>query len=577
MDIFTTLRNDIIEIITRLHPSIKSTNQIAVETPKDPLNGDLSTNAAMVISKELGRSPRDIAMELKVKLQQLSYISHIDVAGPGFINFTIHALTWQKEIDVIINAGILYGKSNIGLGQRVNVEYVSANPTGPMHIGHARGAVYGDTLARLLQFCSYDVTKEYYINDAGAQIDTLAHSAFLRYKEAATGEEVEIPTGFYPGEYLKPVGESLALKYGAALLSQNIDEAILTIKDFVVNEMLSIIKKDLLELGIEHNVFTSEDILYKEKKIDIALEKLKSLDLIYEGTLPPPKGKPSDDWEAVELLLFKSTKFGDDQDRPVKKSNGKWAYIAGDIAYSYDKITRGFNSVIIVLGADHAGYVKRIKAAIQAISENKVTSDVILCQLVNYVENGEPVKMSKRAGNFTTVRDVVQELSKDIVRFMMLTRKNDTILDFDLVVAKEQSKENPVFYVQYAYVRTNSIMNGIKNQMPQSYKIFDDKEYDLSLLSTEAEINLIKLLASWPNLVISSATHFEAHRIAFYLQSVASVFHSLWNLGKENNQYRFILENDIQLTASRCALVKAVHDTMASGFHIIGIETLERM
>lgn len=577
MDIFTTLRNDIVEAVTKLHSDVKSVKQIVIEAPKDSLNGDLATNAAMVISKELGRSPRDIAMELKAVLQKLDYIAHTDVAGPGFINFTIHASNWQDAVHNIINDGAEYGRNNIGKGKKVNVEYASPNPTGPMHIGHARGAVYGDTLARLLQFCGYDVTKEYYINDAGAQIDTLAQSAFLRYQEAATGVEVDIPAGLYPGEYLKPLGVDLVLKYGVSLLLKGREDASALIKEFVVSEMLTIIKGDLQELGVEHDVFTSENSLYSDKKIDIALKKLESLDLIYNGILPPPKGKLSEDWEESELLLFKSTEFGDDQDRPVKKSDGSWTYIAGDIAYSYDKINRGFDSIIMVLGADHAGYVKRIKAVVKAIGENKVTSDVILCQLVNYVENGEPIKMSKRAGSFTTVRDVIRELGKDVVRFMMLTRKNDTILDFDLVVAKEQSKENPVFYVQYAYVRTNSIMNGIKSQVPQSYQIFDDKKYDVSLLSSEAEINLIKLLVSWPNLVTSSATHFEPHRIAFYLQSLAGVFHSLWNFGKENNQYRFVVESDVELTAARYALVKAVHNVMKAGFNIIGIDALERM
>lgn len=577
MNIFSTLREDIVRTVLTLSNDPIKTDHIVVEVPKDTINGDLATNAAMVIAKELQRSPRDIAMDLKTKLLELDYVAHIEVAGPGFINFTLHAFAWHKSLEEIIKAGAEYGKCNIGHGSHINIEYSSPNPTGPMHIGHARGTVYGDVLARLMKFCGYNVVKECYINDAGAQIDTLAQSAFLRYKEAARGEKAEIPPGLYPGEYLKPVGEKLAIKYGKSLLDMPINESAPIIKAFTIEEMLKIIKDDLLMIGVEHEVFTSEAGLYKAGNAEKAMEILSKLGLIYNGILPPPKGQLPDDWEETELTLFKSTNYGDDQDRPVLKSDGSYAYIMGDIAYSYDKIQRGADCIVIILGADHAGYVKRIKAVVSALGGDKVSSNIVLCQLVNYLENGDPIKMSKRAGTFTTVRDVVNELGKDIVRFMMLTRKNDTVLDFDLVIAKEQSKENPVFYVQYAYVRTKSIMHNIQSQMPESYRIFQDMKYDLSKLSTEVELNLIKLLTSWPRIVELSAMHFEPHRIAFYLQSVAAEFHALWNMGKENSQYRFVIECDVELTASRCALVQAVHNVMKSGFDIIGIAALEKM
>ena len=577
MNIFKVLKQDILKAISSINPTAQSTSQITVEMPRDGGNGDLSTNAAMVLVKELARVPKDIANDLKKELEKLDYIHSIDIAGPGFINFTIHKSYWQETVKDIIEAGANYGHNNIGKGVRVNVEYVSANPTGPMHIGHARGAVYGDALARLLQFCGYDVTKEYYINDAGSQIDTLVRSVLIRYKEALTGEIIDIPQGLYPGEYLKPVGENLVEKYGDTLLAKSEADVISIIKDFVVSEMLSLIKSDLLDLGIKHDVFTSENSLYTDGKVDIALEKLNKLGLVYVGALPPPKGKAPEDWEPVPLLLFKSTAFGDDQDRPIKKSNGGWTYFAGEVAYSYDKISRKFDAVVIVLGADHSGYVKRTKAVIDALSESKIISDIKLCQMVNYVENNEPIKMSKRAGTFTTVRDVTNELGKDIIRFIMLSRKNDIVLDFDLVKVKEQSKENPVFYVQYAYVRTQSILANAASQMQESYMIFKAHHYDTTLLDCSEEVELIKLLASWTKVVELAAIHFEPHRIAFYLQHVASAFHALWNLSQENNSYRFIVPDNPQLTAARLSLAQAVANVMSCGFNIIGIDAVERM
>jgi arginyl-tRNA synthetase len=577
MSIFNILRQDVLRAVSKLVESTEDLASIVIEMPKDSLNGDLATNAAMVLSAKLKRSPRSIAMELKDELQELHYVAHIEIAGPGFMNFTIHANMWQKSLSDILIQSHGYGSSNIGSGQKINIEYVSANPTGPMHIGHARGAVYGDALARLLIKCGYDVTKEYYINDAGSQITTLAETVFLRYNEHCTGVKADIPDGLYPGEYLNPLGEALALKYGDKLLSMSAEEYLPIIKPFAVSEMMSLIKHDLLDLGISHDVFTSEQKLHDSGIVDNAVARLQDLGLLYEGVLPPPKGKPQENHVARSQLLFKSTAFGDDQDRALQKTDGTWTYLAGDIAYAADKISRGFTSVILVLGSDHGGYVKRVNAVVNALSHGKVISDVKICQMVNYIENGDPVKMSKRAGSFTTVRDVIHEVGKDIVRFMMLTRKNDAVLDFDLAKVKEQSKDNPVFYVQYAYVRSKSILSNAKEKAPESVEMFLNNNLDLTLLSSEEEINFIKLLAAWPRIVESAATHFEPHRIALYLQSVASIFHSLWNLGKENNNYRFVVENNKDLTAARLALVAAMGYVIHAGFDIIGIEALEKM
>lgn len=577
MNIFSLLHNDILTHASKLAADPKDLVAIALEIPKDAANGDLSTNAAMILARALKRNPRDVATELQNELQQLDYIQSIDIAGPGFINFTIKPSKWHESVAEILSQGSSYGSSNIGAGVRVNIEYTSANPTGPMHIGHARGTVYGDAMARLLTKCGYEVTKEYYINDAGSQVADLARSAFLRYKEAVTGELAVIPQGLYPGEYLIPTGAKLAEKYGDKLLGQGEDEYLPLIKKFAIEEMLGLIKADLLELGVEHDVFTSEQSLHDAHKIEDAIAKLKKADLVYEGVLPPPKGKEQEGWEPQPQLLFKSTEFGDDQDRVLQKHNGGWTYFAGDVGYALDKISRKFNNLICVLGVDHSGHVKRIEAAIKALSEGATASEVKLCQMVNYVENGEPIKMSKRSGNFTTVRDVVREVGKDIVRFMMLTRKNDTILDFDLIKVKEQSRDNPVFYVQYAFVRAKSVLANAKMQHPQIYEMFVNGSFDLSLISSKEELELMKTLASWARVVEGAAKHFEPHRIAFYLQSLVALFHSLWNLGKENNNYRFIVESNPDLTAARLALLSALCHVIYSGFDIIGVDTVEKM
>lgn len=554
--------------------------QSSLEIPKDPLNGDISTNIAMIIASKDGGNPREIALSFKEALNSIAYIAHIEVAGPGFINFTIKADKWHECIRSILGNSPDFWEVDIGKGEKVNIEYVSANPTGPMHIGHARGAVYGDALANLLKKCNYDVTKEYYVNDAGAQIDVLVDSCLLRYKEAVTGQKADIPEGLYPGDYLIAVGKKLKELHGDGLLSEDEGKAKAIIREFAVGEMIALIKADLDMLDVKHDIFTYESQLHKENKIDEAVDKLDELELIYTGTLPPPKGKRSkkdENWEEKEQMLFKSSNYGDDQDRPVKKSDGSWTYLAADFAYAKDKIDRGFDSLVYILGADHSGYVQRIKAVIEALGEGKVRSDVRTCQLVNFVKDGQQIKMSKRKGHLMTVSDVISEVSKDIIRFIMLTRRNDMTLDFDFAKVVEQSKDNPVFYVQYAHVRTKSIISNAEENIKEAYDKFKNGEFDLSLIGTEEEIQLIKLLSSWPRMLITAARNFEPHRLAYFLIEVASRFHSIWNLGKENNDYRFNLGDNIELTAARLALAESIRKILSSGFELIGVTPMEKM
>ncbi len=576
MNIFKLLKTEIINAGKQITDHIELLKNASIEIPKNVLHGDLSSNVAMIVAAREGKNPREIALEFKKILSSLPFIAHMEIAGAGFINFTIRANEWQKSIRDILDNIDSFSESKTGEDIKINIEYVSANPTGPMHIGHARGAVYGDVLASLLKKCHYKVTKEYYVNDAGSQIEDLTQTVFLRYKQAL-GENITIPTNLYPGGYLTPVGKKLANKYGSELLSMDKVQSHDIVKNFSIEQMLEIIKKDLAELGIEHDLFVSEQSLHSSKKIEQTIEILTKNNMIYEGTLPPPKGKVDDNWVPKTQTLFRSTNFGDDQDRSVRKGDGSWSYLAADLAYVKDKIDRGYDNLIYILGADHSGYVKRIEAVTNSLSQGKVKADIKICQLVNLLENDVPIKMSKRSGNFTTVKSVVDEVGKDIVRFMMLTRKNDSILDFDLERVKELSKDNPVFYVQYAHVRTVSILNnGIENARKAS-EIFQNKEYNLSLLSSEEEIQLIKLLATWPKVIESAAYSFEPHRLAFYLQAVAAKFHSLWNLGRENNDYRFIIEDDMELTAARFALVQAVGKIIAHGFEIMGITPLDKM
>lgn len=577
MNIFKEIGEDLKQNAKQLCKDEDIWSQATIEAPKDPLNGDISTNIAMLIAAKEGGNPREIALKFKDLLSDIPYIAHIEVAGPGFINFTIKAEKWHNCIRSILNNDPNFWEVSVGNGEKVNIEYVSANPTGPMHIGHARGAVYGDALANILIKCGYDVTKEYYINDAGSQIDTLIESAFLRYKEAYSGEKVEIPEGLYPGDYLKEVGEQLAKKHKDSLLNADSETIKTEIKQFVIDHMMNLIRADLAELGVHHDVFFSEQSLHDQNKIDDSIDILKKQGLIYNGTLPAPKGKSHDNWEEKEQMLFKSSNFGDEQDRPVQKANGDWSYLAADFAYAKDKIDRGFKRLIYILGADHSGYVKRIQAVINALSNDTVASDIRTSQLVNFVKDGNPIKMSKRSGNFMTVRDVINEVGKDIIRFIMLTRRNDMTLDFDFDRVKEQSKDNPVFYVQYAHVRTKSIISKATEMIPEAYEIFMANEFDLSLLDSEEEIQLIKLIASWPRVLTLAATHREPQRVAYFLIDIASRFHAIWNLGKENKEYRFNIEDNVNLTAARLALADSVRKVIAGGFEVIGVTPMEKM
>ncbi|WP_375333513.1 arginine--tRNA ligase [Candidatus Tisiphia endosymbiont of Xenochironomus xenolabis] len=577
MNIFNKLRNDIISAGRKICDNDDVLQLADVEIPKDKFNGDLSSNIAMIIAAKQNINPKELAIKFKEILTPLPYIASIEVAGPGFINFTIKADMWHNSINDILLDKEEFFKVNFGNNQKVNIEYVSANPTGPMHIGHARGAVYGDALAKVLDSTGYIVTKEYYLNDAGSQVDDLANSVMLRYKQALTKEDIVIPAGLYPGEYLADIGQKLVERFGDKLLTVPDSERHELVKRFAIEEMLVIIKHDLKELDIEHEVFFSEKSLHDSGKIEEVVQLLNAMGLIYEGQLPPPKGNADEPWDSRTQKLFKSTAFGDNQDRPIEKSDGSWSYFASDLAYAKDKIDRGFDHLVYVLGADHCGYVKRIEAIVKALGREKVKVDVKICQLVNFVDNGIAVKMSKRSGNFTSVQDVTNEVGKDIIRFIMLTRKNDVTLDFDLAKVKEQSKDNPVFYVQYAYVRTMSILEKAKESMPETYNKFLEKEYDLSLLSTEEEIEIIKLLALWSKILETSAKYFEPHRIAFYLINLASKFHALWNFGKENNDYRFLIEDNIELTVARLALAKSIQKIIKVGFDVIGVTPMNKM
>jgi len=577
-NIFTWLKELLTEIVNQQYALKKEIiDSIAIEVPKDPSHGDLSTNAAMILASHLKANPRQIAATLSEKFAEVLGIAEVSVAGPGFINFTFNKNIWHKVLSGILVVKENYGKSEIGQRRKVNIEYVSANPTGPMHIGHARGAVYGDALARVMDYCGFEVVKEYYINDAGNQVNVLAETAYLRYKQAVTDKEIIIPEGYYPGEYLIPVGQKLADIYGDSLLTKNKEEYLPLVKKVTLEMMLEQIKADLAKLNIFHDVFFSENSLHTENMVKPALEKLKSAGLIYEGKMPAPKGIKDDEWQERDQLLFKSTDFGDDLDRPLQKSDGTWTYFASDIAYAASKIARGFLQNIVVLGADHGGYVKRLQAVYESLSEGKASVEVKLCQLVNFIENGQPVKMSKRAGSFTTVRDVIDEVGNDILRFVMLTRKNDMILDFDLDLVKEQSKDNPVFYVQYGQVRANSVLNNCLEHFPEAFEIFKDKKYDINLLSTNIELNLIKQLALWPKLLEGVAQTGEVHRIPYYLQSIASYFHSFWNQGKEQEDLRFVVYGNKELTAARMALVEATKDVIRCGLKLIGVSPVEKM
>ena len=548
---------------------------ITVEPPRDASHGDMATNAAMLLAKPAGMAPKIIAEALATALAKDPRITAADVAGPGFLNLRLAASVWQGLVKTVLETGPNFGKSMLGQGQRVNIEFVSANPTGPMHVGHVRGAVFGDALARLLSFAGYDVTREYYINDGGAQVDVLARSAYERYREAC-GLEPEIREGLYPGDYLIPVGEALKVQFGDTLLDKGEQYWLAEIREIATGLMMQMIREDLALLGVQMDVYSSEKAIYGTGRIEAAIDVLRKMDLIYDGFLEQPKGKTLDDWEPREQMLFRSTAYGDDVDRPVKKSDGSWTYFAPDIAYHYDKVTRGFDQLIDILGADHGGYVKRMKAAVAALSSSRVPLDIKLIQLVKLYKNGEPFKMSKRAGTFVTLRDVVEQVGADVTRFVMLTRKNDMTLDFDFDKVMEQSKDNPVFYVQYANARINSVMR----KAADAGIALDDATIaaaDLTKLAHPAELALAQKLAEWPRLVDVAARNNEPHRVAFYLYELASDFHGLWNKGNDDTTLRFVQDGDAATTQAKIALIRAVGVVISAGLGILGVTPVEEM
>ncbi len=553
---------------------------IEAETPKDKSHGDFATNAAMVLAKKAGKKPRDIAEALKVRLEAHEDIAAADVAGPGFLNLRLRPSFWQALVPAILKEGGGYGQVNLGKDVKTNVEYVSANPTGPMHVGHCRGAVFGDALARLLEFAGYDVTREYYINDAGGQVDVLARSAFLRYREAL-GEDVgEIPEGLYPGDYLVPVGAALAEEHGDKLKAQDEADWLPTVRAKAIDMMMAMIREDLAALNIHHDVFFSEASLQQNgrDRIAEAIDVLDGKGLIYDGVLPKPKGHDDGDWEEREQKLFRSTEFGDDVDRAIAKSDGSYTYFAGDVGYHYDKLQRGFKHLINVFGADHIGYIKRMKSAVAALSDKEADLDIKVCQLVKLFRAGEPVRMSKRAGTFVTLRDVVDEVGRDPVRFMMLYRKNDAPLDFDFAKVTEQSKDNPVFYVQYAHARSSSIFRNAQEAFPDLDLGVDRLcEADLARLDHEGEIEIIKMLASFPRMIEGAARAHEPHRLAFYLYELASALHGQWARGNDSPQLRFIANDDSELTVARLALIAATRQVISSGLGILGVEAPDAM
>jgi arginyl-tRNA synthetase len=590
-NIFADVRHLVLNAIGKLAaqgalPQGLDLTRVTVEPPRDPAHGDLATNAAMVLAGAVRENPMALAERIGAVLGAAELVTGdyrgpgftVAAARPGFLNITLAPEVWQAQLRAILRAGADFGDSALGGGERVNVEFVSANPTGPMHVGHGRGAVVGDALAALLAKAGFQVEREYYINDAGAQVDLLARSTHLRYREAL-GEEIgTIPEGFYPGEYLIEIGQSLAALIGEKWHGRPEAEWLAPVRDFAVEKILALIHEDLARLSVHFDNFVSERGIVESGEIDRVLAALEQRGLIYRGVLDPPKGKLPDDWEPREQTLFRATQFGDDIDRPLRKSDGSWTYFAGDIAYHYDKFRRGFANLIDVWGADHGGYVKRMQAAVRAVTDGAATLDVKLCQLVNLFDKGAPVRMSKRAGTFVTLREVVEEVGKDVFRFIMLTRRNDQALDFDFAKVTEQSKDNPVFYVQYAHARAASVMRHAAEVFaPDDLSDSALAEVSLDRLADRAELALIRQLALWPRLVESAAEAHEPHRVAFYLQEVAAQFHMLWNKGRDEATLRFILASDPALTRARLALVRGVAIVIASGLAVIGVEPVEEM
>lgn len=582
MNIFNWMKDEIKAVLESMAaaegwPEGLPFDRITAEPPRDASHGDIATNAAMVLAKPVGTKPRAIADPLAEALNRLEAVDSVEVAGPGFINIRLSPAVWLAQVGKILELGEAFGASSMGAGRKVNVEYVSANPTGPLHAAHARGAVFGDALAALLEKAGFEVAREYYINDAGAQVDTLARSTYLRYREAL-GETVTIPDGHYPGEYLKDVGKAIAEQDGDKWLSQPEEAWLEPMRSFAIKLMMADIEKDLIALGIRMDRFSSERALVEDKAVDRVLAKLEADGLVYTGVLEPPKGKTPEDWEPRPQLLFKATEFGDDVDRPLRKSDGSWTYFSNDIAYHLDKVERGFPEMIDVWGADHGGYVKRMKAAVTAITGGKGDLDVKLCQLVHLFDGGKPVRMSKRAGTFVTLSDVLEAVGPDVLRFIMLTRRNDQTLEFDYQKVSEQSRDNPVFYVQYAHARACSVIRNAG----ETFSADDLSDAALSKASMGSltdpdEIGLIKLLAGWPRVVESAAEAHEPHRVAFYLGDVAAAFHGLWNKGREDARLRFILEDDRETTLARMALVRATATVVASGLGVMGVTPVEEL
>ena len=572
MNIFQYFESEFTSILAELVgqgllPEQLDATRVVFELPRDASHGDLATNAAMILAKPAQKSPRDLAALFAAEFAKIDGVTEVEIAGPGFINLRVLPILWARQIADIVKADAQYGRSQIGAGAHVNVEFVSANPTGPLHAAHARGAVIGDALAGLMEFCGWDVTREYYINDAGGQVDVLARSAYLRYCEALGQDIGDIPSGLYPGDYLKDVGKALAKEVGARYLDRPEAEWLDDLRQFSIQSIMDVIKQDLIALGINMDVFSSERSLVESGAVQHAIDQLQAAGHLYTGVLAPPKGKEPEDWEPREQLLFKASEFGDDTDRPLQKSDGSWTYFAADVAYHLNKLERTKGQLINIFGADHGGYVKRMNAAVAALSGQKEMLDIKLCQLVNLLDKGKPVKMSKRAGTFVTVRDVIDAVGADVIRFIMLTRRNDQTLDFDFAKVTEQSRDNPVFYVQYAHARACSVLR--QGEAPD--------QADLALLTADAELALLKQLASWPKLVESAALAHEPHRIAFYLVDLASHFHSLWTAGREDPSLRFIIDGDQAVTDARLMLVKATSFVIRTGLNMLSITALEEM
>lgn len=584
MNLFATYRSEVDAAVRALAadgllPVDLDTRRITVEPPRDDGHGDLSTNAALVLAKPAGRKPRDLAAALAARLGAVAGVAAVDIAGPGFINLTLADAVWREHLRVVLRSGPAYGSTDTGAGQPINVEYVSANPTGPLHAAHGRGAVVGDVIANLLEKIGHPVTREYYVNDAGAQVDVLARSAWLRYREALGDDIGEIPSGFYPGQYLKAVGVALADRYGDRLRTADEAEWLEPVRTVAIDMMMTEVKDDLAALGVHHAVFSSERRLVDAGGVESVFTALEEKGLLYTGVLEPPKGKVPDDWEPRPQTLFRATDFGDDVDRPLRKSDGSWTYFAADIAYHLDKFRRGCPVLIDVLGADHGGYVKRMQAAVTAVTGGAGRMDARICQMVNMMQGGKPVPMSKRAGTFVTLRDVIDQVGKDVFRFIMVTRRNDQTLEFDFEKVLEDSKDNPVFYVQYAHARICSVLRRAGDSHPALAGITDAAlaNADLSSLSDPTELKLIKLVAAFPRTVEAAADHREPHRIAFYLNELAAAFHGLWSQGRQHATLQFIDPDDADRTRARLALLRAVATVITSGLHLFGVEPAKEM